>query len=331
MTHNTNHLNYDPLLLSIAKTHNEVQEETFKLQRELDKVRQLIQSYNEQEQTLTGAINASKTEEESLLLKYETARETVLSKWSQLSQSYSIDCFWNVLPAEVLAHIFCYLQYREVLHSVALVNRKWNEVVFNNNQIWFTWLSNNKWVWGGSKCILNSVEPPLPTLNKFFNQQAITDNKSTTELTNDSSTSSLKTSSSGLIIGKYPKKDYKDYFVEAAKSERRWKKGEAVYGSFKSGHPSLSCISLDHRCIFSYFSNSTCDLNTEDMITARRSFKIWDIHFSEAPRCVKVCLYLYYFDFIFFHLILSYFILPYFTLLYIISFIYMFILVTIDS
>jgi len=70
----------------------------------------------------------------------------------------------------------------------------------------------------------------------------------------------------------YSKKDYKDCFIEAAKSERRWKRGEAVYGSFKSGHPSLSCISLDHRY----------------MITARRSFKIWDIHFSEAPRCVKI-------------------------------------------
>jgi hypothetical protein len=246
MTQSTDHLNYDPLLLSITKTHHEVREETYKLQRELDKVKQLIQSLVEQEQALTGAINASKTEEESLLLRYESARENVLSKWSQLSQSNSIDCFWNVLPSEVLAHIFCYLQYREVLQSVALVNRKWNEVVFNNNQIWFAWLSNNKWVWGGSKCILNSAEPPISTLNKL-QSLAITDNK-----TSDDSINSKDTLSNSLGIGKYPRKDYKDYFIEAAKSERRWKKGEAVYGSFKSGHPSLSCISLDHRCIL-YF------------------------------------------------------------------------------
>jgi hypothetical protein len=250
MTHNTDHLNYDPLLLSITKTHHEVREETLKLQRELDKVKHLIQSLVEQEQALTGAINASKVEEESLLHRYEAARENVLSKWSQLSQSNSIDCFWNILPSEVLAHIFCYLQYREVLHSVALVNRKWNEVVFNNNQIWFTWLSNNKWVWGGSKCILNSAEPPLPALSKLQLMSLTTDNN-TNESTNGSPNLNKTLSSSGtLCIGKYPRKDYKDYFIEAAKSERRWKKGEAVYGSFKSGHPSLSCISLDHRCIF---------------------------------------------------------------------------------
>lgn len=265
MAENIDHLDYDPLLLSITKTHREVSDETHKLQRELDKVKQLIQTLVEQEQALTGAINASKVEEESLLHKYEVARETVLSKWSQLSQINAIDCFWNVLPSEVLAHIFCYLQYREVLQSVALVNRKWNEVVMSNNQIWFTWLSNNKWIWGGSKCILTAAEnkstnnehnntetSPNKSLSRENSGNSLSRENSSNSLSLKNSGNSLsrENSSSNITICKQPKKDYKEYFTEAAKSERRWKKGEAVYGSFKSGHPSLSCISLDHRCIF---------------------------------------------------------------------------------
>lgn len=249
MTQNTEHLDYDPLLISITNNHKEVKDKTLKLQRELDNVQKLIKSLVDEEQALLGAINASKAEESTLLERYETARENVLNKWSQLSLTNQIDCFWNVLPTEVLAIIFSYLDYREVLHSVALVNRKWNEIVFSNNQLWYSWLSTNRWVWGSSKCILNSPDT-TPAINKLWlsdnnnKQQQLQPNNS--ELTNNNDVSQFI---GGYVPTKYTRKDYKDSFIEAAKSERRWKKGEAVYGSFKSGHPSLSCISLDHRCI----------------------------------------------------------------------------------
>lgn len=247
MTHNTDHLDYDPLLVSITHNHNEVREKTLKLQRELDNVQKLIKSLVDEEQALLGAINASKTEEASLLQRYETTRETVIGKWSQLSVINQIDCFWNVLPAEVLAIIFCYLDYKEVIHSVALVNRKWNEIVFSSNQLWYTWLSNNRWVWGNSKCILNAGDTQIPSIIKTWLSPSIFNNDTPSTPPNNNEINSPLFGSYSPT--KYARKDYKDSFIEAARSERRWKKGEAVYGSFKSGHPSLSCISLDHRCI----------------------------------------------------------------------------------
>lgn len=138
--------------------------------------------------------------------------------------------------------------------------------------IWLTWITNNRWVWGNAKCILNSadVSPPNPSklwLHNPNNTNIINDTSvnttsnsvvssppldllskqfSVVDLSGRNNTNSLNSNNNGLV---FTKKDYKDCFIEAAKSERRWKRGEAVYGSFKSGHPSLSCISLDHRCI----------------------------------------------------------------------------------
>lgn len=90
----TDHLDYDPLLLSITKKRKEVRDETHKLQRELDKVQQLIKTLTDQEQALSRAINTSKAEEAALQMTYDDSRDTVLSKWNHLSQANNIDCFW---------------------------------------------------------------------------------------------------------------------------------------------------------------------------------------------------------------------------------------------